>query len=807
AELTPEQIDGFLPRWCRANVRRDSYPAAGGEEEREERIAREAELMAQRLSKAVHAHPGVARLAENPLLLTLLAVMQQNSIELPRQRAELYKAVTSTLLENRNIAKQLVPIPEAQAIQRLGPIAYEMQKSGNNFARQKDVRESLTHTIEQEGGTPQEVAQEVENFLLRIRERGGLFVIRTGDYFGFFHRTFQEYFAARYILNQIKRDPDPWIATLVELARSRHDLWREPFLLAVAYQSSEDEIIARKIIQVLLDVPQGADFKAQAHDLLLAAECVVEAKPLTIGSTLEKQIARQLVQAYEQALRIRDFEVNNDIESMMSLWLLSLPEEVYRPVPVIVLSEVVSDSQDRALQRVALTLLANIAQRLVDGAPAIFELLVPPLLALSGQPAVGEFHPADGLPESSDFNIIDLALAALSFMRKRGPAGALLGDVRQHFKERPEHLSQLARYSLECGTLITPTLVPLSDDNYQHYEAAIARWIELRDSYRLARITERDVSACLEIHEQLLFCAEEASYPTAMHLLKMLQIAGDNPSLPWQQNWQQYMLEQMDSGHYTSYQELALLWTMLFPNEKALAPLAQHILEHYNGSANSVQRYAQRFITSLGFDLRYLRDLRDLNSLRDLSFLRNLIFLRYLRDLRDLSFLRNLRDLSSLRYLNSLRDLQNTLLTQKVAEKAQSLIPAKDETQTADLLLILLGRVLEIQEEEKTGQDIESEVKQIVQVALDSIASASSEEVCEAALDIIRYMPVRTANEVEFVLQLTEKVADERVQRACVEAIRFARLNAEGKAALETRKQSGVKMLREAVERRLRQKG
>jgi len=776
----------------------------------------------------------VGQLAQNPLLLTLLVVMQQNSIELPRQRVELYAVVTRTLLENRNIAKQLVPIPEAQAIQRLGPIAYKMQQSGNSFSRQRDVRESLTHTIEQEGGTPQEVAQEVENFLLRIRERGGLFVIRTGDYFGFFHRTFQEYFAARYILNQIKRDPDIWIATLVDLARSRDDLWREPLLLAVANQSGEDEIIARKIIETLLTIPQGADFAAQAHDLLLAAECVIESKPLTIGSTLEKQIARQLVQAYAQALRSQEVEIYDDIESMIRRWLLSLPEEAYRPTPVIVLSEIVSNAQDILLQRAALTLLATTAQRLVDGTPAIFELLVPPLLALCGQPAIGEFSPADGLSVSSDFNVIDLALTVLSFMGRRGPAGALLKDVREYFKEHPEHLKQLAHYSLECGILITPTVVPLAKDHYQRYEAAIAQWIELRDSYRPTRTTERAMSVCLEIHQQLLDCAEDASYPTAMHLLKMLQIAGNNPSLSWQQNWQQYMLEQMASGRYSSYQELALLWTMLFPDEKVLAPLAQHILGDYNGPANPVQRYAQRFIAFLGFDLS---DLRDLRGLIDLRYQRDLRYLIYLSNLREMKGPRNprnprslihLRDpiylkdtiylielielieLIGLRHLRGprhLRDMQNILLTQKVAEKAQSLIPAKDETQMVDLLLILLGRVLEIEEEGKIGQDIENEVQQIVKVALNNIASASSEEVHEAALDIIHYLPMRTTNEVEFVLQLAEKASDGRVQRACAEAITYAGLNAEGKKALEAGRQSGVKAVREAVEERLRREG
>ena len=171
--------------------------------EQQETISREALRRLKQLRAAIKGHEAVQELAENPLLLTLLAVMQQNSIELPRQRIELYSVVTSTLLENRNIAKNLVPIPEGEAIKRLGPLAYDMQKK-DSFAVESDVITSLKRTIGQAGGTPEEIALEADTFLKRIRERGGLFVQRSGDYFAFLHRTFQEYFAARYVLNEIE---------------------------------------------------------------------------------------------------------------------------------------------------------------------------------------------------------------------------------------------------------------------------------------------------------------------------------------------------------------------------------------------------------------------------------------------------------------------------------------------------------------------------------------------------------------------------------------------------------------------------
>ena len=287
AELSLEQIENFLVRWCYLNVR-----IRMGRTNRqiiEEDIDREAGQMANRLIQAARENQSVFELAQNPLLLTLLAVMQQNSIELPRQRVELYSTIARTLLENRNILKNLPPIPEAQAVQRLGPLAFQMQARGNSFARLPEVMNSLYETIRVEGGTESDIAQEAQRFLQRIRERGGLFVQRTGDYFGFFHRTFQEYFAARYLLVLLERDRTAGIADLIAKAHQKDDLWREPFLLAVAYKSGEEGGIATEIVRQLLESSQySTDLDDRNHHLLLAAQCVIESKPLSLESYIGK---------------------------------------------------------------------------------------------------------------------------------------------------------------------------------------------------------------------------------------------------------------------------------------------------------------------------------------------------------------------------------------------------------------------------------------------------------------------------------------------------------------------------------------
>jgi len=835
AELTIEQIDDFLPRWCRANARRDRAFSSSSPAAFEEVVAREADEMQRKLSEAIKNNQGVRELAENPLLLTLLAVMQQNSIELPRQRIELYSVVTRTLLENRNLARGLPAIPEALAIQSLGPIAFQMQTAKNSFMREKEVLAALQQAIQE--GTPGEKEQEALEFLRRVRERGGLFVLRTGDYFGFFHRTFQEYFAARHMLNAIKDDPVGEITSLVNRARDSGDLWREPFLLAVAYQSGEDETVARRIIEMLLDTAPQSDAASRAHDILLSAACLLEAKPATIGPELERRIATALLQLYEEAQRERKFNICDDIEDIMRRWLQGLSDEAYRPPAVMVLREAIADTQHTARQRAALTLLIVIAQLLAACPEVIFKKLVPPLLSLAGMPASGEYRPAPGLAISSSLDIVDLALAALSFIGRRGPARQLLRQVHQHFEEHPDHLHLLARYSLESGTLLTPAVVPLEFGYNWRYEPAVRRWIELRDKRTNTRVTARDLADCLDIHQALLASAEEAAYPAAAYLLRLLERSAAHPDQPWQQVWQAYLAEQMTSGSSIAYYQSILLWAMPFPAQRDLETLAARLLADLQHERNPAQRFAQRFLVMLAFDLRdlrdqrylrdpddlsywrdlrnpgdlsYLRDLRNLSDLSDLSYRRNLSYLSYLSDLEDLfflrtaSYMRNLGYMRNLSYTRNLSGLSYLLLTRKMSEQVMTDLAAGnlvDSSQFVDLLTILLGRVLQMKRAQEQGEIIERELGQLVQVACDSFASAGNEEVREAALDILRYLPMRSEHEITSVLQLAERVDDERVEQACALAVEYAEPETpQARAALEAGGWSAIKPVRNAVD-------
>jgi hypothetical protein len=396
AELVDEQVQDFLPRWCRANLCQDRHISVQ-EGRRDADIEREVAQRVQVLQTALRQNQAIKELVQIPLLLTFLVLMQYNGILLPQQRYELYNIITRTLLETRNKSKQINPILSVIAERRLGPLAFEMQEKGHDLAHERDVMKTLIQVIKDEGGNDEAVQRETTDFLDRIRKRGGLFVQRSGDYFGFMLPAFQHYFAARHIINKIKVDESGWIRRLVTDASRLDIIWHEPFLLAVACQSSENEVIANKILEEFLKRTPRNPLAQFVDHLRLAANAVIEAKPGKLKPELEKQIAEQLLTAYERSQREQTFAQCQAIELVMQHWLLSLPEAGYCLPLLDIISQALSPSQDITHLCTILTLL-----------PIILDPLDPLVVFETCRPLL------DALMSHPDANITNLAQSALN---------------------------------------------------------------------------------------------------------------------------------------------------------------------------------------------------------------------------------------------------------------------------------------------------------------------------------------------------------------------------------------------------------
>ncbi|MBS1827084.1 MAG: NACHT domain-containing protein [Acidobacteria bacterium] len=158
-------------------------------------------------------HTAIRDLAENPLLLTIIALVHRIEADLPDERVLLYRKCTETLLSTWHNYKSADTDGkkrgkvERRNLYRMEAIANWMQCRGSGANRERavapydELTRFLTQYIEQnEPEDPDhEPDQIAEYFLTFVKERAGL-LIEAGDrLYSFVHLTFQEYLTAEHI--------------------------------------------------------------------------------------------------------------------------------------------------------------------------------------------------------------------------------------------------------------------------------------------------------------------------------------------------------------------------------------------------------------------------------------------------------------------------------------------------------------------------------------------------------------------------------------------------------------------------------
>jgi hypothetical protein len=250
ADLTPEDKDEFVRRWCEVTIPEPSR--------------RQAE--ADKLRQAIHGPHSdrIERLTGNPMLLTTLALVQRKVGKLPSKRHKLYWEAVGVLLNWRADVDE--PIDADEALPQLQYVAYAMCDRGVQRLRRDEllkllegVRTDYPHIRPVQRQTP-------EAFLAQLERRTGL-LVETGHeqhhgrpiaVYEFRHLTFQEYLAALALVegrfpgheptNSLAERVGPLAGRLVEvegvyLYRAEKQVtenWRETLRLCVACCNDDD---------------------------------------------------------------------------------------------------------------------------------------------------------------------------------------------------------------------------------------------------------------------------------------------------------------------------------------------------------------------------------------------------------------------------------------------------------------------------------------------------------------------------------------------------------------------------------------
>jgi hypothetical protein len=163
----------------------------------------EAQAEAQHVAENLLRNESLRRLAENPLLLTMLLVVKHGAGRLPPDRVSLYSRATEVLLDTWNI-KGHDPLNLKEAVPQLACVAFELMRAGKQTATEGELLALLEEARERVPQIRRYAKDSPQEFLKRVELRSSLLVEGgrqaepggTVPFYQFRHLTFQEYLAS-----------------------------------------------------------------------------------------------------------------------------------------------------------------------------------------------------------------------------------------------------------------------------------------------------------------------------------------------------------------------------------------------------------------------------------------------------------------------------------------------------------------------------------------------------------------------------------------------------------------------------------
>jgi formylglycine-generating enzyme required for sulfatase activity/energy-coupling factor transporter ATP-binding protein EcfA2 len=278
-------------------------------------IAREAAGRERRdLLEAIFTRPSIERLAANPLLLTILALIKRTGVTLPEQRVKLYELYLEALIESWNLARSLdqhpagSPLDYLETVQVLAPLALWLRETNPTagLVTRPQLEDWLTGYYRREWDLPRGQARERgREFLEGVHRYSNLLVERGERQYGFLHLTLEEMLAAKGIAQLA--DENLGEAERVMTRHLADPAWRETLLLAVGAIGvvQQRPAAAGKLLLALLKsqvegVPRGAN-------VTLAGDALLDAGEVGVGRTAAMRVIAALVDTMQDlACHIRE---------------------------------------------------------------------------------------------------------------------------------------------------------------------------------------------------------------------------------------------------------------------------------------------------------------------------------------------------------------------------------------------------------------------------------------------------------------------------------------------------------------------
>lgn len=238
-------------------------------------IAKE-EIDAEALIAEIYddTRPAVRELAENPLLVTILATVFHADRRLPDLRAGLYHRVVENLITVWLRREECLThrLTRDELLAALEPLAAEMHDDPATngligLDRIGELVEGPLAAMRQTSPADRRFWPVRDALVSTLAGHFGLLVEQSPDNYAFLHRTFQEFLAARHLLSDRSQAARKIVDQLDD------PLWREPLLLAIGLaliDSRWGRDARRRLLSDILSVDES-DAVVPRGALLLAA--------------------------------------------------------------------------------------------------------------------------------------------------------------------------------------------------------------------------------------------------------------------------------------------------------------------------------------------------------------------------------------------------------------------------------------------------------------------------------------------------------------------------------------------------------
>ncbi|WP_370413441.1 NACHT domain-containing protein [Streptomyces fradiae] len=301
--LRGEDIQAFVTAWHdAARLDADAYDRAALDE------------LERDLAQQFRHNPNLAELARTPLLCAVICALHRlRDGFLPETRWELYDSALTMLLGTRDERRRVgspdgIRMSVEEHRQLLQRIAVRLVRTGQTEFTREQALQSLERDLPgmprvRDQGTPEEI-------LTHLINRSGLLQERTDDVFQFAHRTFQDFLAAKELVED---------DCLREALLKAHDQqWHDVLLLAAGHCTRRDLPV---LVEGLLTAGSGTRKRDPKTTLyVMAALCAQHA------AMLDESVHRWVRKAVRSVLPPRNQQQATQLARLGGYVLPLLPQ-------------------------------------------------------------------------------------------------------------------------------------------------------------------------------------------------------------------------------------------------------------------------------------------------------------------------------------------------------------------------------------------------------------------------------------------------------------------------------------------------